>query len=119
MDALLGALALGDNGHHFPPSDEKWRDADSLKLLTAVYTMVLEHGYLVGNLDITIVLEQPKLAPYIPQMRSVLADTLRVKPEQVSIKATTEEKLGFTGAGLGISASAVVLLLQNSNASGT
>ena len=119
MDALLGALALGDIGHHFPPSDEKWRDADSLKLLTAVYTMVLEHGYLVGNLDITIVLEQPKLAPYIPQMRSVLADTLRVKPEQVSIKATTEEKLGFTGAGLGISASAVVLLLQNSNASGT
>lgn len=110
-DALLGALALGDIGRHFPPTEEKWRDANSITLLKAVYQMVLDRGYVLGNLDITIILERPRLAPYIEAMRSVLASALSVDPSQVSVKATTEEKLGFTGAELGIAAAAVVLLM--------
>ena len=113
MDAMLGALALGDIGMHFPVSDEKWRNADSIKMLKIVYSMVREQGYALGNADITIVLEQPRLSPYIRTMRENVAHALGAEVEQISVKATTEEKMGFTGDGTGIAASAVVLLVNN------
>ncbi|MDR2591109.1 MAG: 2-C-methyl-D-erythritol 2,4-cyclodiphosphate synthase [Oscillospiraceae bacterium] len=110
MDAMLGALALGDIGKHFPPTDDKWKDADSMKLLEKIYAMVCSNGYVLSNADITIVLESPKLSPYIEEMRYKIASTLEVDINAISVKATTEEKLGFTGDGSGISATAVVLL---------
>jgi len=110
MDALLGAAALGDIGKHFPASDKKWKDADSIELLKRVYSLVDKQGYSLGNADITIVTEEPKLSPYIEQMRAVLACAIGVDIASISVKATTEEKLGFTGDGTGISATAVVLL---------
>lgn len=110
MDALLGALALGDIGMHFPASDEKWRDADSVGLLKNVYNLVNLHGYKLCNADITIILQSPRLSPYIVTMRERLAKVLWVNADQVSVKATTEEKMGFTGDGTGVAASAVVLL---------
>ena len=110
MDALLGAAALGDIGKHFPPSDTKYKNADSMKLLRKVNLLINKHGYIVGNIDITIVLEEPKLADYIIKMRDNVANTVCTGIENVSIKATTEEGLGFTGEKAGISSTAVVLL---------
>ena len=110
MDALLGALALGDIGQHFPDTDEQYRGASGLTLLAHVATLLDQAGYTLSNLDATVIAEAPKLAPYIPEMRRILADTLSVEIGKVSVKATTEEGLGFTGAKLGIAAHAVVLL---------
>jgi len=110
IDALLGALALGDIGSHFPDTDEKWKDADSIKMLKSTYSLINSHGYVLGNADITIVTESPKINPYIDLMRQTVADALSADIRSISIKATTEEKLGFTGDGSGISSTAVVLL---------
>ena len=111
-DALLGALALGDIGKHFPDTDPAYAGADSLKLLELVVEKVREQGYAVGNLDATVLCQKPKLAPYIGSMRENIAAACGVSAEQVSVKATTEEKLGFTGEGLGISAHCVCLLVK-------
>ena len=110
MDALLGAAALGDIGRHFPDSDPSYSGADSLKLLDHVVELLEKKGYQVGNVDATILAQKPKLAPYIEKMRDNLAARMKVEPEQVNVKATTEEKLGFTGAEEGIAAHAVALL---------
>lgn len=114
MDALLGAVALGDIGHHFPPSDERWRDADSLLLLSRVVALLAEQGWQVGNIDCTVVLERPKIAPYLPVMRRRLATTLGVDESAVSIKATTSEGLGLIGRGEGASAQAVAIVTRSS-----
>ena len=111
-DALLGALALGDIGKHFPDTDPAYAGADSLKLLELVVEKVREQGYAVSNLDATVLCQKPKLAPYIDSMREKIAAACGVSAEQVSVKATTEEKLGFTGEGLGISAHCVCLLVK-------
>ncbi len=115
MDALLGAAGLGDIGQHFPDTDPKYAGADSLALLDHVMILLQEHGLSVGNVDATILAQRPKLAAYIPEMRSKLAEHLGVASERVNVKATTEEGLGFTGAGLGIAAHAVALLNEESN----
>ena len=109
-DALLGALALGDIGQHFPPGDARWRDADSLQFLRHCVSLMDQHGYRLGNADLTVICEQPKVTPHSEAMRALLAKALGVPMEQVSIKATTTERLGFTGRGEGIAAQAVVLL---------
>lgn len=106
-DALLGAAALGDIGKHFPDTDPRFAGADSAKLLAHVVKLLGEKGYSVGNVDATIVAQKPKLAPYIEAMRNRIAEVLEVELDQVSVKATTEERLGFTGAEQGISAYAV------------
>lgn len=113
MDSMLGALALGDIGVHFPDTDPKYKGADSTVLLKAVYALVQKQGYTLGNADITIIAQAPKLCPYIEAMRKTVADTLECEMGRISIKATTEEKLGFTGSGEGISAHAVCLLQAN------
>lgn len=110
MDALLGAAALGDIGRHFPDTDPTYKGADSLVLLDHVMALLEKAGWQVGNVDATILAQKPKLAPYIDQMRDNLARRMKVAPEQVNVKATTEEKLGFTGAEEGIAAHAVCLL---------
>ena len=110
MDALLGAAALGDIGRHFPDTDPTYKGADSLVLLDHVMALLEKAGWQVGNMDATILAQKPKLAPYIDQMRDNLARRMKVAPEQVNVKATTEEKLGFTGAEEGIAAHAVCLL---------
>ena len=110
MDAVLGALALGDIGKHFPDTDEKYRGADSTVLCQAVAAMMRERGYAVGNLDVTVIAQRPKLSPYIPQMIKRVALALGCDEGRVNIKATTEEGLGFTGEGLGAAAHAVVLI---------
>ncbi|KGF72587.1 2-C-methyl-D-erythritol 4-phosphate cytidylyltransferase [Neosynechococcus sphagnicola sy1] len=110
MDAMLGALSLGDIGHYFPPSDPQWAGADSLELLEQVHQLVNAQGWQIGNIDSVVVAEQPKLKPHIPAMRDRLAQVLRLHPHQVGIKATTNEKLGPEGREEGISAHAVVLL---------
>ena len=110
MDALLGAVALGDIGQHFPDTDPAYKGADSLKLLDHVVELIGEKGWRVGNVDATIIAQRPKLAGYIPEMRDKLASRMGVSVEQVNVKATTEEKLGFTGAGEGIAVHAVALL---------
>ena len=110
MDALLGAAALGDIGRHFPDTDPAYAEADSLKLLDHVVELLEKKGYQVGNVDATILAQKPKLAPYIEKMRDNLAARMKVEPDQVNVKATTEEKLGFTGAEEGIAAHAVALL---------
>ena len=112
MDALLGAAGLGDIGKHFPDTDPAYKGADSLKLLDHVTALLAELGWLVGNVDATIIAQRPKLATYIPQMRDNLAARMNVAPEQVNVKATTEEKLGFTGSGEGMAAHAVCLLTK-------
>lgn len=112
MDALLGAVALGDIGRHFPDSDPAYLGISSLVLLDAVWKLVTEKGYRLGNLDVTVLAQKPKLAPYLPQMRINLALVLDVNPEQINIKATTEEHLGFTGREEGIACHAVCLLEQ-------
>ena len=112
MDALLGAAGLGDIGKHFPDTDPSYKGADSLKLLDHVPSLLSELGWLVGNVDATIIAQRPKLATYLPRMRDNLAARMKIAPEQVNIKATTEEKLGFTGSGEGIAAHAVCLLTK-------
>ena len=111
-DALLGALAVGDIGKHFPDSDPRWKGADSLKLLAHCMALVRDHGYSLGNTDITVICEQPKLAPHIDAMRARLVSALDCDIDTISIKATTSERLGFTGRGQGIAAFAIVLLQQ-------
>lgn len=110
MDALLGAAALGDIGNLFPDSDPAYEGADSLKLLERVVEVLGEHGYAVGNVDATVLAQLPKLAPHIPLMRERLAAAMEIDLDRVSVKATTEEGLGFTGAGAGIAAHAVALI---------
>jgi 2-C-methyl-D-erythritol 2,4-cyclodiphosphate synthase len=110
MDALLGAAGLGDIGQHFPDSDDRFLGADSLELLRQVCGMLSERGYRIGNVDVTVIAQRPKLAGFIPAMRKNLAAVMGLRPEDVNVKATTEEKLGFTGEGLGIAAHAVALI---------
>lgn len=110
MDALLGAAALGDIGTHFPDTDERYRGISSLRLLAYVDQLLEENGYSIGNIDATIIAQKPKMAPYIPKMRENIASTLGLELNQVNVKATTEEGLGFTGSGEGISAQAVCIL---------
>ena len=110
MDALLGAAALRDIGYHFPDTDPQYKGADSLALLGCVAEKIRQKGYRLGNLDVTIIAQVPKLAPYIPQMRENIAAQLSVDMDQINVKATTEEGLGFTGAKLGIACHAVCLL---------
>ena len=110
MDALLGAAALGDIGKLFPDSDEKYKGADSIELLKEVKRVLCENGYSVSNIDATVVAQKPKLAPYIENMRQRVADAVGIDISQVSIKATTEEKMGFTGRLEGMSAHAVTLI---------
>ncbi|WP_044641858.1 2-C-methyl-D-erythritol 2,4-cyclodiphosphate synthase [Risungbinella massiliensis] len=109
-DAILGALALGDIGKHFPDTDPEWKGADSAKLLAAVWGMVRDRGYRLGNLDATIIAQKPKMAPHIPAMRKRIAELLDAELDQINVKATTTEQLGFTGRGEGIASMAVVLL---------
>ena len=110
VDALLGAAGLGDIGQHFPDSDDRFLGADSLELLRQVCGMLSERGYRIGNVDMTVIAQRPKLAGFIPAMRENLAAVMGLRPEDVNVKATTEEKLGFTGEGLGIAAHAVALI---------
>ena len=110
MDALLGAAALGDIGQHFPDSDERYKGISSVELLKDVGKILQENGYLIENIDSTVIAQRPKLLPYRPQMAKNIADALGIEPDQVSVKATTEEGLGFTGTGEGISAQAIALL---------
>ena len=110
MDALLGAAGLGDIGRHFPDTDPAYKGADSLKLLDHVMILLTQRGLRVGNVDATIIAQRPKLAGFIPQMRGNLAMRMGVDEDRVNVKATTEEKLGFTGAGEGIAVHAVALL---------
>ena len=110
MDALLGAAALGDIGKHFPDSDDRYLGADSLELLRQVVHMLEEKQYRIGNVDVTVIAQRPKLAAFIPEMKQRLAETMGIDPDRVNVKATTEEKLGFTGEGLGIAAHAVALI---------
>ena len=109
-DALLGAAALGDIGTHFPDTAERYRGISSVRLLAYVDQLLEENGYSVGNIDATIIAQRPKMAPYIPKIRENIANTLGLELNQVNIKATTEEGLGFTGSGDGISAQAVCIL---------
>ena len=110
MDALLGAAALGDIGKLFPDNDDAYLGADSVELLKKVRNVLQEHGWKPGNLDATVIAQRPKLAPYIDTMRKRIADALETDAENVSVKATTEERLGFTGSGEGIAAHAVCLI---------
>ena len=110
MDALLGAAALGDIGKLFPDNDDEYLGADSVELLKKVRDVLQEHGWKPGNLDATVIAQRPKLAPYIDTMRKRIADALETDAENVSVKATTEERLGFTGSGEGIAAHAVCLI---------
>ena len=111
-DALLGALSLGDIGKHFPDTDPRYAGADSRKLLEAVAALIRERGWRVGNIDATVLAQAPKLAPHIQRMRENISESLSIDIDRVSIKATTEEKLGFTGERLGIAAHAVCLLFH-------
>ncbi len=110
MDALLGAAALGDIGQHFPDTDPRYKGADSIQLLQEVGRILESHGYRIENIDSTIIAQKPKLMSYLPEMRANVARALQLSVDQVSIKATTEEHLGFTGRGEGISAQAAALL---------
>jgi len=111
-DAMLGALALGDIGKHFPDTDPNYKDADSKELLRRVNRLVLANNYIINNIDSTVILEKPKLMNYVPQMRKTIAEILEIGLEQVSIKATTNEGMGFVGKGEGCAANAVVLLIK-------
>lgn len=113
-DAVLGALAMGDIGKHFPDTDPEFKDADSLKLLNHVWALIRERGYSLGNIDATIIAQKPKMAPYIPQMVEIIAKALEAELDQVNVKATTTEQLGFAGRGEGIAAQAVVCLIKES-----
>jgi len=111
-DAMLGALALGDIGQYFPPNDMRWKDANSRDFLRHCNDLIAQHGWAVSNADITIVCERPKIGPHAQAMRECMAADMGVGIDAVSVKATTSEKLGFTGRGEGIAAQAVVLLVQ-------
>lgn len=110
MDALLGAAALGDIGQHFPDTDERYKGISSIELLKKVGELLEEQGYVIENIDATVIAQRPKLAPYRPQMAANIASALHLEVNQVSVKATTEEGLGFTGSGEGISSQAITLL---------
>ncbi len=110
MDAMLGALALGDIGHRFPDTDAKWQNADSGKLLGEVYRDVRAAGFELANADMTIICQQPKIAPHVPAIRQRIASLLATTVNAISVKATTSEQLGFTGRGEGVAVSAIVLL---------
>ena len=112
MDSILGALALGDIGKHFPDTDEKYKGADSMKLLEFVYNLINEIGYGIGNIDCTIIAQSPKMAPHIQNMRENIAKALNTSIENINVKATTEEGLGFTGAKEGIAAQSICLLVK-------
>ena len=112
MDALLGAAAMGDIGHLFPDNDEQYKGADSRVLLREVIRRLKDAGYTVGNADVTLIAQRPKVASYIAGMRDNIASDLEVSPEYINVKATTEEHLGFTGSGDGMSAHAVVLIVK-------
>ena len=112
MDALLGAAALGDIGSHFPDTDPAYEGISSIRLLEHVGKLLADSGYAIGNIDATIIAQKPKMRPHIDQMRENIANALKIRPDQVGVKATTEEGLGFTGSGAGISAHAVCLLEQ-------
>jgi 2-C-methyl-D-erythritol 2,4-cyclodiphosphate synthase len=111
-DAMLGALSLGDIGTHFPDTDPKYKDADSGELLRSVNNLIIEKGYLLGNLDVMIAMQKPKIAPFIPAMKKRISTILSCNEDQVSIKASTTEKLGFIGREEGVSAFASVLLVN-------
>lgn len=113
MDSFLGALALGDIGHYFPDTDDRFLGVSSLFLASEVLEVVKQNGYRIGNVDATILAQAPKLSPFIPQIRKKLAAVFQIQENQISIKATTEEGLGFTGSGEGIAAHAVCLLLAD------
>ena len=115
MDALLGAAALGDIGKHFPDTDQAYKGISSVKLLVHVAGLLREHGYEVGNIDATIIAQRPKMAPHIETMRANIAEALGIEVDQINIKATTEEGLGFTGSGEGISSQAICLLTEIQN----
>lgn len=110
MDAMLGALALGDIGKLFPDTSPKYKDADSIMLLKTVSDIIFENGYAVGNIDCTVIMQSPKLAPYIDRMRKNIAEAAGCDVSRVSVKATTEERLGFTGSGDGAAAHAVIVI---------
>lgn len=110
MDALLGAAALGDIGKHFPDTDPKYKGISSIRLLEHVGQLLEERGYIIENIDATIIAQKPKMAPHIPQMKANIAKTLHLEEDQVNVKATTEEGLGFTGSGEGISSQAICCL---------
>lgn len=115
MDSMLGALALGDIGKHFPDTDEKYKGADSIKLLEHVNTLIRSRGYMVNNIDSTIIAQSPKMAPHIENMRINIAKALDTNIDNVNVKATTEEGLGFTGAKEGIAAQSICLLVKVDN----
>jgi 2-C-methyl-D-erythritol 2,4-cyclodiphosphate synthase len=110
MDSLLGAAALGDIGRHFPDTDDSFKDADSMVLMEHVRDMLYEAGYSIGNIDATIIAQKPKMAPFVEEMRDRIAETLKIEKDRISIKATTEEGMGFTGEGLGITCQSIALL---------
>jgi len=112
MDAMLGALSLGDIGHYFPPTDPQWAGADSLELLVQVHQLVRSHNFAISNIDSVVVAERPKLKPHIKAMRDRLSEVLELEPNQIGIKATTNEKLGPVGREEGIAAYAVALLVS-------
>jgi len=112
MDSILGALALGDIGKHFPDTDEKYKGADSMKLLEFVYNLISQKEYSIGNIDATIIAQSPKMAPHIQNMRENIAKVLNTSIDNINVKATTEEGLGFTGAKEGISAQSICLLVK-------
>ncbi|WP_114108883.1 2-C-methyl-D-erythritol 2,4-cyclodiphosphate synthase [Clostridioides difficile] len=114
MDSILGALALGDIGKHFPDTDEEYKGADSMKLLEHVYNLITSKGYKIGNIDSTIIAQSPKMVPYIESMRSNISKVLNTDIDNINIKATTEEGLGFTGAKQGIASQSICLLLLTS-----
>ena len=113
VDAILGAMALGDIGQHFPSDDVRWKDADSKIFLNHASTLLMEERYRVENIDATIILQNPKLSPYILQMRKNIAEILTIELNKISIKTTTTDHLGFIGKGEGIAASAVILITYN------
>lgn len=112
MDALLGAAALGDIGKHFPDTDPAYKGISSIKLLVHVAGLLREQGYEIGNIDATVIAQKPKMAPHIPQMRKNMAEALGIPESKINVKATTEEGLGFTGSGEGISSQAICLLTE-------
>ncbi|MDK2587210.1 2-C-methyl-D-erythritol 2,4-cyclodiphosphate synthase [Romboutsia sedimentorum] len=115
MDSILGALALGDIGKHFPDTDEKYKGADSIKLLEFVYNLIKDKGYVIGNIDCTIIAQSPKMAPHIQNMRENICKALNTDINNINVKATTEEGLGFTGSKLGIAAQSICLLVKVDN----
>ncbi len=118
MDALLGAAALGDIGRHFPDTDPAYKGISSIVLLQHVGKLIEEKGYMIGNIDATIIAQKPKMAPHIEKMRENMAEALKISKDRINVKATTEEGLGFTGEGLGIASQAICLLDEIGNFGG-